>query len=141
MPVLYYGAENIELNTKNINDITRFEKKMIRSIYNISKRCKMSNLRLLSNSYTNDMVIEILVLKQDGDYITDIIKILNDLEIDENLSILHRCKVFKHIQDTEHRTAKKSNIILNELQKIFNENNSSSDKISELLRYDNELYN
>ena len=74
MPVLYYGSENLDLKKTNINKLERLENNLIRSIYNLPKRSKMTNLkrvinidsttsrmkrmhveffeRLLSNSYT-----------------------------------------------------------------------------------------
>ncbi|CAF0930448.1 unnamed protein product [Brachionus calyciflorus] len=101
MPVLYYDAEVIIHQKQNINELKRIENDIIRTIYGIPKRCKMSNLklvidlndttkrlkciqiefflRLLSNEYTKAIIKDLLSINNGGDYISDVLTILNEV--------------------------------------------------------------
>ncbi|CAF0778861.1 unnamed protein product [Brachionus calyciflorus] len=158
MPVLTYGFEVLQLKKTVINDIERYENNLIRNIYGIPKRCKMTNLklinnlsitnnrikrtqvdffvRLLENDYTKKIIKELLSYSSNGNYVNGILDLLNN----ENLDIVQKCKAYNYFLDEEHKTNRKNNIVYDNLRKIFTENNGNSQHIYNLLRFDNEIY-
>ncbi|RNA00895.1 hypothetical protein BpHYR1_010221 [Brachionus plicatilis] len=135
---------------------------MLRSIYNIPKRCRMSNLklinnlvgttsrlkqievdffeRILRNGYTRNIIKQLLVENQDGDYISKILAILNEIDNLTDKEMSEKCRTYRVVHEMEHKTSKKNNVVFNELNNIFKKHNGNNQLIFNLLRYDNELY-
>ncbi|CAF1009096.1 unnamed protein product [Brachionus calyciflorus] len=159
MPVLFYGFENINITRSNVNNIKRFESKIICSIYNIPSRCRTSNLRLinninstenrlkliqieffgrlLENQYTKDVLKEALKSGDDNDYFSRLSRILNEIDCEMDVSLIERCNYYKYISNLEYETSKKNNKILEQIREIFTKDNGSSGKLYDLLRFDN----
>lgn len=157
MPILFYGMENLELIKTNVNQIERIENNILRSIYNLPKKCRTTNLklinnitntfvrlkyiqinffeRLLSNSYTKILIKELLQINNQNDYISKIINILDEVKCVENTNIIEKCNLYKYSADMALKASKRNNSDLNELYTLFN-SNGNSDSFYNLLRYD-----
>ncbi|RNA40684.1 hypothetical protein BpHYR1_034653, partial [Brachionus plicatilis] len=73
--------------------------------------------------YTKNIIIELLKINQNDDYISNTLKILNEIELNQNTDITIKCKYYRHKIDIEHETNKKDNPVLTELHKIFKQLN------------------
>ena len=160
MPVLFYGMEIIDLTKTNMKIIKRFESNLIRTIYGIPKRCRTSNLRLainimdtimklkqiqiefferlIENSYTREILKELLKIPDDNDYISYITSILDEIEHESELSITEKCKYYKYVIRLEVETSKKNNSVLEEIRQVFGKFNGCSSKLYEILKYNRE---
>ncbi|RNA02490.1 hypothetical protein BpHYR1_029649 [Brachionus plicatilis] len=117
---------------------------MLRSIYNIPKRCRMSNLklinnlvgttsrlkqiqvdffeRILKNGYTRNIIKQLLVENQDGDYISKILAILNEIDNVTDKEMSEKCKTYRAVHEMEHKTSKKTmknTMVITNLSLIF----------------------
>ncbi|CAF1085776.1 unnamed protein product, partial [Brachionus calyciflorus] len=128
MPILLYGMETIELTKKKINIINQIENNLMRSMYFIPKRCRVSNLklinnlmgmpnklklvqieffeRLIANEFTKQLIIMQLGEESQTDYISDIFKILDELDYPREFDIASKCKYYKWFIEMEHKTNK-----------------------------------
>ncbi|CAF0714237.1 unnamed protein product [Brachionus calyciflorus] len=107
IPALFYGCEVIHFKKTVVNNIERHENNLIRNIYGMPKRCKMTNLklinnlcittsrikriqgdffeRLLENNYTKQIVKELLICSPKGNYVYDMIDLLNEVGYENGL--------------------------------------------------------
>ncbi|CAF0727711.1 unnamed protein product [Brachionus calyciflorus] len=89
---------------------------------------------------TGYYTMELLSYSSNGNYVNDILDLLNEVDFNENLDIVQKCKAYNYFLDEEHKTNRKNNIVYDNLRKIFTENNGNSHHIYNLLRFDNQIY-
>lgn len=158
MPILHYGLESINLTKGNVNLITRAENNIIRGLYGVPKLCRTHNLRLinniyttdkklkvsqisfferlLSNEHTNKTIKELLVCDTNHEYISQVLKILDEINYESELNILDKCNYYKYINEMDNNTEKKNNSTLNELRIVFDKWNGDKQRIFELTKYE-----
>ncbi|CAF0938863.1 unnamed protein product, partial [Brachionus calyciflorus] len=79
---------------------------------------------------------EILKIDHETDFISNIIKTLNEIEYNSEIDITDKCKYFKYTKEEEIQTKMKNNQTLNRLHEIFKKSNGDSSLMLNLLRYD-----
>ncbi|CAF0708862.1 unnamed protein product [Brachionus calyciflorus] len=158
IPILTYGLETCSMNKTRINELERVENKIIRSIYSLPKGCRLSSLRLinnidrltnrlkisqieffqrlLKNEFTANIIRNLLSAGGEGDYMTKILEILDQIDYPIEEDVKSKCKYYTFFMNTEHNANKKNNNELMELQNIFKLRNGDKQLIFELLRYD-----
>ncbi|CAF0797814.1 unnamed protein product, partial [Brachionus calyciflorus] len=70
------------------------------------------------------------------DYISRVLGILSEPEYDCDLDLLSKCKHYVYAVNLEFRTSKENNTTLNRIIEIFKEKNDQTQKLYQLLRYD-----